>query len=77
VAVRKISPLEMRTRKKVAENIRWMLDEHDVTVLQLASKAKVSKSQLFNLLLCKSSPSTDFLSRIAHAFNLEPAALLE
>ena len=77
MGARKLSRAEARTRKKVAENLRWILDEHTVTVAELAGRAKVSKSQLFNVLGCSSSASTDFLSRIAHAFKMEPSLLLE
>jgi len=77
MTARVLTRYEKKTRTAVAANIQWMIDSHSLTVLELAAKAKVSKSQLCNVLACKSSPSTDFLSRIAQALGVGAYTLLE
>lgn len=77
MAARKLSRVEKRTRDRVSQNIQRVLVHRSITVEELAKKARVSKSQLFNVFNTDSSTSTDFLSRVAHALKMEPAALLE
>jgi transcriptional regulator with XRE-family HTH domain len=74
---RSLSRIEKRTRSRVSQNIQRELYQRSITVDELAKQARVSRSQLFNVFNTASSPSTDFLSRVAHALKVRPATLLE
>jgi len=63
-------------RAVVAENIRGAARRKKVTLNALADFATVSRAQMFNVLAGTSSPTTDWLAKVATALEVEPWQLL-
>lgn len=63
-------------RAVVAENIRAAARRKKVTINALADFATVSRAQMFNVLACSSSATTDWLAKVAGALEVEPWQLL-
>lgn len=63
-------------RNAVARNIRSLADRRGIALNALADFAGVSRSQLFNVLAGASSPSIDWITRVATALGVEPWQLL-
>ncbi len=63
-------------RAVVAENIRVAARKRRVTINALADFATVSRAQMFNVLACSSSATTDWLAKVAGALDVEPWQLL-
>lgn len=64
-------------RAVVAENIRAATRrKKGMTINSLADFATVSRAQLFNVLAGTSSPTTDWLAKVATALEVEPWQLL-
>lgn len=63
-------------RAVVAENIRAAARRKKVTINALADFATVSRAQMFNVLACTSSATTDWLAKVAEALEVEPWQLL-
>jgi transcriptional regulator with XRE-family HTH domain len=60
----------------VAENIRFYAAEKSMSLDSLADFAGVSRRQLYNLLSGEHDITLGWLAKIAHALEIEPAALL-
>lgn len=63
-------------RSVLANNIRELVDDSDITLDQLAEKAGVSRSHLMRVMAMASSPSIDWVQKIADAFDVDIAALV-
>ena len=63
-------------RAVLATNVRVLAESRGMTLNALADFAGVSRSQLFNVLACASSPSLDWIARLALALEVEPWELL-
>ena len=68
---RTVSRREKAIRKRVAKNLRRYIDECPLTIRKLSKKANVSTTQLYNVLHQTNSTSTDILTGLAHALNVE------
>lgn len=63
-------------RAVLAANIRATARRKRVTLTALADFAAVSRAQMFEVLAMKTSPTIDWLSRVAFALDVEPFELL-
>ena len=63
-------------RKALAANIRRISKRRRVSLNALADLSDVSRSQLFAVLAGTSSPSLDWLARVADGLGVEPFELL-
>jgi transcriptional regulator with XRE-family HTH domain len=63
-------------RAVIAENIRGAARRKRVTINALADFAAVSRAQMFNVLGGTSSPTIDWLAKVAAALEVEPWQLL-
>ena len=75
------SPPHTPTREEVrrttlAKNIRSLARGRRMPMIGLAQRAHVSRAQLYAVLSASSSPSLDWLCRIAEALEVEPHDLL-
>jgi DNA-binding phage protein len=70
-----------KSRKKdirdiIADNIRETAEDREISLNRLADEAQVSRSQLFNVLACKSSPTVEWMDRVAKALKVDVVALV-
>jgi len=63
-------------RAVIAQNIRVIAERKKMVLEKLADFAGVSRAQLFNVLACTSSPSSDWLARVAEPLEVEAWELL-
>ena len=63
-------------RALLAENIRAAARSRGLSIERLADFAGVSRSQVFSVLAESTSPTVDWLTKVATALELEPSALL-
>ena len=75
------SPPHTPTREEVrrttlAANIRSLARGRRMPMIGLAQRAHVSRAQLYAVLSASSSPSLDWLCRIAEALEVEPHEIL-
>lgn len=63
-------------RKIVAENLRRIMKERDLNQPKLAAVTGVSQTQIGNVLREQSSPTADFLDRIATGLRIEVVELI-
>lgn len=63
-------------RAVLAENIRAAAEAKGLSITALADFATVSRSQMFDVLACKTSPTIDWLGRVAGALDVPPHELL-
>lgn len=63
-------------RTVIADNIRETAEDREISLNRLADKAQISRSQLYNVLACKSSPTIEWLSSIAKALDVDVVALV-
>lgn len=63
-------------RALLAENLRAAAERKGYTLTQLADFATVSRAQLFNVLKCETSPTVEWLTKVAAALEAEPWQLL-
>jgi len=70
-----VSPSKLRA--VVARNIRMHAKRRRIALNSLADFAGISRSQLFDVLARRKAPSIDWLSKIAHALDVEPWKLLD
>jgi transcriptional regulator with XRE-family HTH domain len=63
-------------RDVVARNIRALAKQRGMALNAVADVSGVSRSQLFNVLNAESSPSLDWMARVARALEVEPWRLL-
>ncbi len=61
----------------IARNVRALRNEHEWTLDELAGRANVSKGMLVQIEQNRTNPSIGILSRIAEAFGVSLAALVE
>lgn len=66
----------MQLRGVLARNIRQQAKKRQLALNSLADFAKVSRSQLYDVLARRKAPSIDWLARIANALGIEPWRLL-
>jgi DNA-binding phage protein len=64
-------------RTTLAKNIRSLARGRRMPMIGLAQRAHVSRAQLYAVLSASSSPSLDWLCRIAEALEVEPSVLLQ
>lgn len=69
------NPTEL-IRKVIATNIRSIAVSRAIGLNALADRANVSRSQFFNVLRQTSSPSLDWVAKVAQALKVAPAVLL-
>ena len=69
--------LEALRRRGLARNIRRAAHARGLGLNQLSDLAGVSRAQLYAVLGGKSSPSLEWLCKVADALDLHPSALLE
>ncbi|MCH9687662.1 MAG: helix-turn-helix domain-containing protein [Deltaproteobacteria bacterium] len=62
---------------RVIARIRERSARRRLTTIQLADRAGVSRSHLFAILAGDSSPSLDFIHRLAEALGCDPHLLLK
>lgn len=63
-------------RSLLAMNLRAAAEQKGVTLTALADFAAVSRAQVFNVVACRTSPTLDWLSKVATALDVEPWQLL-
>jgi lambda repressor-like predicted transcriptional regulator len=63
-------------RSLLAMNLRAAAEKKGVTLTALADFAAVSRAQVFNVVACRTSPTLDWLSKVATALDMEPWQLL-
>jgi lambda repressor-like predicted transcriptional regulator len=63
-------------RRVVARNIRAAAKRKPVALTALADFAGVSRSQVFSVLAAATSPTLDWIARVAVALDVEPWQLL-
>jgi lambda repressor-like predicted transcriptional regulator len=63
-------------RALVAKNVRAAAKRNGVALTALADFAAVSRSQLFAVLAADTSPTLDWIAKIAAALDIEPWQLL-
>lgn len=63
-------------RALVARNVRAEAKRKGVALIALADFAAVSRSQLFAVLAKETSPTLDWIAKIASALDVEPWQLL-
>lgn len=66
----------MRLRKAFAHNIRGWADVRGISLNHLADRSGVSRAQMYNVLSGSSSPSLDWIAKIAPALGLQVWELL-
>ena len=71
------APLEQRRRRGLARNIRRAAGVRGIGLNQLSDRAGVSRAQLYAVLGGKSSPSLEWLCKVADALGVHPSALIE
>lgn len=69
-----MEPRELRTL--VARNVRSAAKRKGVALTALADFAGVSRSQVFTVLKSATSPTLDWIAKVATALDLEPWQLL-
>jgi transcriptional regulator with XRE-family HTH domain len=60
---------------RLAANIRDLADERGLALSVLADLAGVSRAQLFRVTGCRSSPTVEFLVKVATALQVDVSAL--
>ena len=65
-----------QVRGLVAQNIRFFASFRQLSLNQLADASGVSRAQMYNVLNGGSSPSIDWLTKVAPALGVEPWQLL-
>lgn len=73
---RPASPETLAVRTRFARNIRLWAEERGISLNLLADRSGVSRAQMYNVLSGASSPSLDWIARIAPALGLEAWQLL-
>jgi len=63
-------------RALVAKNVRAVAKRRGVALTALADFAAVSRSQLFAVLASETSPTLDWIAKVATALDVEPWQLL-
>ena len=63
-------------RAVLAENIRAAAEAKGFTVTSAADFAAVSRSQMFDVLAGKTSPTVDWICKVANALDVPPHELL-
>ncbi len=63
-------------RRLVARNIRAAAKRKPVALTALADFAGVSRSQVFTVLSATTSPTLDWIAKVATALDVEPSQLL-
>jgi DNA-binding phage protein len=63
-------------RSLLAANVRAAAEGRGVTLTALADFAAVSRAQMFNVVAGKTSPTLDWISKVATALDMEPWQLL-
>ena len=63
-------------RSLLALNLRSAAERKGITLTALADFAAVSRAQVFNVTACRTSPTLDWLSKVATALDVEPWELL-
>jgi lambda repressor-like predicted transcriptional regulator len=63
-------------RRLVARNIRAAAKRKPVALTALADFAGVSRSQVFTVLASSTSPTLDWIAKVANALDVEPWQLL-
>lgn len=63
-------------RKLLAERIRQEAKRAELGTNALADAARVSRSQLYDVLATRKSPSIDWVGKVAHALEVETCELL-
>jgi len=63
-------------RKLLARNVRIVARRRKLALTALADFAGVSRSQMFAVLAGSTSPTIDWLAKIASALDIEPSQLL-
>lgn len=75
--VNPLTPAQRRVRARVAANLRDRMDEVGLDAATLAKKARVSRSQVFNVLGSYSGVGIDLLTAISRVLEVDPHHLLE
>ncbi len=65
------------TRHIVADNLRRELEAQSLSMNEFASKAGVSRSQVYDVLAARKAPSVDWLQKVSEALKIEPWSLLK
>lgn len=63
-------------RAVVGRNVRAFAKERRITLNRLIDFAETSKGQLYNVLRGTTSPTVDWLTKVANALEVEPWQLL-
>lgn len=63
-------------RAVFAKNVRATAEERGLSLNSLADFAGVSRAQMYNVLACNSSPSLDWIAKVAKVLELEAWQLL-
>ena len=69
-----MEPTELR--EVIAANIRRLAAEKGLTLPMVADHAGVNTAHLYKVIKMESSPTADWLARVAAALDVKPTALL-
>lgn len=64
-------------RKQLAENIRYLAEKQKLPINILADLAAVSRSQLYDVLACRKSPTLDWIYKLSIALKVDLVDLLK
>jgi len=57
-------------KKNISENLKYLLDFHSMSILDLASKLEISYGSMHGLINGKSNPTIETLAKVAGYFNV-------
>jgi transcriptional regulator with XRE-family HTH domain len=63
-------------KTQIASNLKYLLDNYSMNILELSSKLELSYPPLYNLVTGRSNPTMDTLLKIANYFNLSISQLI-
>lgn len=63
-------------RARLAERLREAIELRGLTVLELATRAKVGRPHLYRVLAGSTAASVDYIAKLATVLDVDPAALL-